>query len=606
MKLSTKIILPIILISALLILLAGCTGTGTVPDESPGYTPGTITGIIAAPCCSKSADQVSAPSGVSPEYWCYYCVKTWYLQNGVEVILTYGEDEIDTTTTDDKGVFTFTNVSPGKNYVVTAYCLDFDDDRPLVKDVALGLIEGDSFDTKITDLVSTSLGLVVDFLVVYTEWGPEDISLDEVLADRPNFPKFPKFKKLIIEVRRVLENCQNVNTDDDVQYALCLAAEEISGLNIGCGPGYTPGEGEGEDECEGNIPPSINSVELDGNPISINDTVNVVVGTPYVITVNATDDDGILGSLFYSATVDGTPVGTVVSNVVTVPPPVAGTFEVYVYVYDGCDDTPWGPVTVVVDCPELSSLTLDITVPDPLCQTDCATINSATVNYVGGATLLIEDLTELTWSYDDTEIDFTPGSGAVCLASGADPGTYTINATYEDDCGKTVSSLEVDNIPFVDCNDYITFFEVEGRNSNSGNCNGKAGKTYSVTSPVETSHSGDPDFPSSDVNWPGESWLFAEGHTPNVKYINFTARSNNSGTTISYSYRYKQEIDGTEEAEYCDWIFVETRTVDAANKEIQSECMEAPSDPSTTYCSKFEIRITANGINPKTYIIHIN
>ncbi len=78
MKLNTKIILPIILISALLILLAGCFGVPT--DESPGYTPGTITGIIAAPCCTTSSDPVAETSG-SPEYWCYYCQQTWSLQD---------------------------------------------------------------------------------------------------------------------------------------------------------------------------------------------------------------------------------------------------------------------------------------------------------------------------------------------------------------------------------------------------------------------------------------------------------------------------------------------------------------------------------------------
>ena len=123
MKLSTKIILPIILISALLILLNGCIGT--VPDdESPGYTPGTITGIIASPCCSTSAESVSGTCCLAPEYWCFYCQETWSLQDGIEVVLTYGEDEIATTTTNDKGEFTFTDVDPGKNYVITAYCSD--------------------------------------------------------------------------------------------------------------------------------------------------------------------------------------------------------------------------------------------------------------------------------------------------------------------------------------------------------------------------------------------------------------------------------------------------------------------------------------------------
>ncbi|NVM47081.1 MAG: carboxypeptidase regulatory-like domain-containing protein, partial [Candidatus Lokiarchaeota archaeon] len=132
MKLSTKIILPLILISALLILLVGCFGIPT--DESPGYTPGTITGIIASPCCTTSAEPVSETCCVSPEYWCFYCQKTWSLQEGIEVVLTYGEDEVATTTTNDKGEFTFTNVPPGKNYVITAYCPDVDDNRPLVKD----------------------------------------------------------------------------------------------------------------------------------------------------------------------------------------------------------------------------------------------------------------------------------------------------------------------------------------------------------------------------------------------------------------------------------------------------------------------------------------
>ena len=58
MKLSFKNILPILLISTLLILFAGCA---IIPDDQPGYTPGTITGIIAAPCCSTSAGVVSEP-----------------------------------------------------------------------------------------------------------------------------------------------------------------------------------------------------------------------------------------------------------------------------------------------------------------------------------------------------------------------------------------------------------------------------------------------------------------------------------------------------------------------------------------------------------------
>jgi len=90
MKLSTKIILPIILISALSILLVGCGGVTTPSDESPGFTPGTISGIIASPCCSLSTDPADGETA-SPEYWCFYCQNNWNLQDGIEVVLTYGE-----------------------------------------------------------------------------------------------------------------------------------------------------------------------------------------------------------------------------------------------------------------------------------------------------------------------------------------------------------------------------------------------------------------------------------------------------------------------------------------------------------------------------------
>jgi len=117
---------------------------------------------------------------------------------------------------------------------------------------------------------------------------------------------------------------------------------------------------------------------------------------------------------------------------------------------DHCGGEATGTATVnfKLCCPTLKSLTLDITTPEPLCQDGCATINSATVTYDDDTTLLITDLTELTWSYNPAEIDFTPGTGAVCLADSADPGTYTINATYEDECKELVSSLEVGNITF--------------------------------------------------------------------------------------------------------------------------------------------------------------
>jgi len=226
MKLSTKIILPIILISALLILLSGCFGVPA--DEEPGVTEvgaGTITGIIAAPCCQTLGEPVSENSG-SPEYWCYWCEKDWFTQEDIEVILTFGQEVIATATTDKFGEYIFTDVPPGENYVITAYCPD--KEIPLVMDVVPEIIEGgDPFDAGTTDLVSTSLGLVVDYLTYFAAWDPEDISLKKVMAAKPDFEGFPKFRKLIREVRRVLENCEDVDADDTLLDALCWAAEEV-------------------------------------------------------------------------------------------------------------------------------------------------------------------------------------------------------------------------------------------------------------------------------------------------------------------------------------------------------------------------------------------
>ncbi len=238
-----------ILISALLILLTGCFGT--VPDDSPGYTSGTITGIIAAPCCSTSAEPVPDPCCIAPEYWCYYCENTWSLQDNIKVILTYGEDEKATVFTNEDGEYTFTNVAPGKNYVITALCPDYTDDRPLVKDVALEVVEGETYDAKITDCVSTALGLVVDYLVTYTELGPEDIVLDGVIAGNPNFYGFPEFKKLVLRICEISPECVNLFEDDKVPDYLCRAAQEIGRkvlpeLDLGCVAGFTPtGPGPG-------------------------------------------------------------------------------------------------------------------------------------------------------------------------------------------------------------------------------------------------------------------------------------------------------------------------------------------------------------------------
>ena len=208
-----------------------------------------------------------------------------------------------TTTTNDKGEYTFTDVLPGSNYVVTAYCPDYDDNRPLVKDVALQVLEGKTFDTKITDCVSTAMGLVVDFLVENTTvLGPEEIVLDGVVAGMPNFYGFPAFKKLVERISKISAGCVNLFEDEWVPDYLCKAAEEVGrkvipDLELGCTPGFTGGgddddDDEEENPCDDNAKPVITDVTLDCETIVSPE--QLIVGIPYEFCVYATDDDIIV------------------------------------------------------------------------------------------------------------------------------------------------------------------------------------------------------------------------------------------------------------------------------------------------------------------------
>ena len=241
MKLSTKIILPIILISALAILLVGCFVTPT--EEQPGLTSGSIIGIVATPCCLTSSTPVS--EDIAPSNWCLQCKKNWFLWANVEVALTAWVDSVEVelakVNADENGNYTFLEVPTGKNYVITAICPT--DENYVIKDVAEEVLAGETYDAEITDCESTALGLVVEFLLDHAELSPEDIDLKGVIADSyTEFASFPEFKKLAKEVCRVLEDCDGVYEDSKVEDAVCLAAEEISGLDLGCGPGpaYTP------------------------------------------------------------------------------------------------------------------------------------------------------------------------------------------------------------------------------------------------------------------------------------------------------------------------------------------------------------------------------
>jgi hypothetical protein len=179
--------------------------------------------------------------------------------------------------------------------------------------------------------------------------------------------------------------------------------------------------------------------------------------------VTAHDPDNKLGTLTYYASANGVESAATTTGQVTVTPTLPGTYEVYVFVHDGCDETKWGPVTVIVDCCPLNSiLEIDISIQakrsslPTLCLDECATINSVTIKY-GGADplpdLVITNLNDirLTWSYNDTKISFNKTNGEVCLVDSLSgtAGTYAISIIYTDPCGKTADG-SVD-FTFEDC-----------------------------------------------------------------------------------------------------------------------------------------------------------
>jgi len=240
MKLSFKTILPIILISALLILLAGCV----LPDESPGYTPGAISGTIARPevCCGEPSESSLVGNAISPNICDVLTLcdpqntADWYAWANVEVTLTTWVDceevELASTITDENGDYLFSNVPAGKNYIITAICPEEIDFK--VKDVAEEVVAGETYDAGIADAESTVLALCLE--------GLGEICLDSDVLDLDDFRDHFKYNKVICEVCDKLAECL---------YAMPVWVCEITEL---C-PGYTStGDDDGDDDDDDACP----------------------------------------------------------------------------------------------------------------------------------------------------------------------------------------------------------------------------------------------------------------------------------------------------------------------------------------------------------------
>jgi len=415
MKISIKTILPIILISALLILLNGCFG---VPDDSPGFNPGSITGRIRVPTdCTVCliSDCIPKSNNDVPDHWIP-------VEDAIVTVIPHA------TLTDEDGYYTLGNIEPGVYYVITATFGNL-----VLKDIVEppGVKAGETYDAGTANCESTALGLIVEALLD-RGLDSEDIELAlEIIKVNP------KFDDLVDIICCIIEDCGNVT--------LICGVDELVQDIIDDEPGYT-------------CPPLYQNQSL---AIAINNTnpCSDVCATISSITVSYTD-----GGTYPDFMIIITPsyndkgLSWVVDSGISFNPANGkvclngGQLDTdynIVFTYtDPCGDSISEIVTVSFklcaeeECPPLSSdlaIAIDNTNP---CSTDCATINSITVSYTDGTA--DEVITPsysgkgLSW-VTDSGISFNPANGEVCLTTGVVGTNYDVDFTYTDECGMTAT-----------------------------------------------------------------------------------------------------------------------------------------------------------------------
>ena len=423
MKLSTKIILPIILISALLILLAGCFGVPS--DEGLGYITGNI--MVPSSCleCQTGVCIVKS-NGEVPDDWVP-------AEGAVVTVIPHA------IKTDENGNYTLYDIEPGYYYVITATIGSL-----VLKDIVEtpGVEKDELYYAGTANCESTALGLIVEVLL---DMGLDTEDIESALV---MIKLNPLFNDLVDLVCDIIEECGNVTN-------YCEITELIEDI-INDEPGFT-------------CPPLDSSLEIaiDSTNPCLNDcatissvTVSYTDGTtePLIISPSYTESTpGLNWEVDSGISFD--PVdGTVCLDVDGGG--VAGKNYHITFTYtDECGETATGTVTVnfvaeyciLICCPPLNqSLTIAINNENP-CLGDCATIDSVTVSYTDGITpdLVIESPYSgkgLSWVVD-SGISFNPLNGKVC--GGGVGTTYEIIFTYKDECGMTATG--VSTINFEDC-----------------------------------------------------------------------------------------------------------------------------------------------------------
>jgi hypothetical protein len=194
----------------MLILLSGCFGT--VPDDNPGFTPGSITGRIMVPInCTECQTSECIPKSNSevPSHWTP-------VEDAIVTVIPHA------TLTDVDGHYTLSDIEPGVYYVITATYGNL-----VLKDIVEppGVEAGETYDAGTANCESTALGLIVEALL---DMGldSEDIELAlEIIKENP------KFDELVDIICCIIEDCGNVT--------LVCGVDELIQDIIDDEPGYT-------------------------------------------------------------------------------------------------------------------------------------------------------------------------------------------------------------------------------------------------------------------------------------------------------------------------------------------------------------------------------
>ena len=447
MKLSFRTILPIILISALLILLNGCIPTTT---PTPGATTGgTITGIFETPeaCCIANRDHTEG----------------WVPLVNATVSVIDSKDVTHTTKTDSDGKYWLTDVAPGIYYVITA-CCECEDGEGVYKDVVEEeLKEGDTYDAGIADCESSALGLMVDYLL------SGDVFVGEDCNDYCNcFDEESQIYALLVttgvKLRVAAVNLQNpiteplekIRANADFQgfvVELCDFLEACCvepGVTLVPPPGPPP-TGQYNlyliaDPWEGAKTLTGAGVKNSGEVVGVNTEANPCYEfTGWTVDVGSSAN--VSGDL-------GTPPLSVIMNENMT---LTAWFEC-----PPCDELLVidisGPLAETINSHGLTkSEPPDVTI----CVPECATINSVTVNSgceEGEVFPMVlippydPSVLNIVDHYDTGEIDIDYSTGEICFNGNIEvlPKTFTIDVTYTNPCGDPVATGTVE-VEFKDC-----------------------------------------------------------------------------------------------------------------------------------------------------------